>query len=211
MPAYDEPPRSRTYVLLVSGWAGAGKDTVAALTGYRRVAFADPLKRHVSEATGIPLSVFHSRWKDRPLAAPLPRYPTARTPRDALLQHALVARERDPDIYAREIATEIRDNPGIHHWVISDWRYRREYAFLRETLEQSDGFHLVRVRVERPGITPSGDPTEHDLEGEEMDIELDNDGTEEALAARVREKVIGRFGAGPPQQRSDYDDDRCIP
>jgi hypothetical protein len=202
MPHHDEPPRTRTRVLLISGWAGTGKDTAATIlgrnAGYRRTAFADPLKRHVSSITGIPLSVFHSWRKD----SPLPRfrnrseyYPSARTPRDLLLLHARDARERDPDIYAREIAEEIHGNPGIHHWTISDWRYQQEFAFLREALPTRDGYDIIRVRVTRPDVTPSADPTEHDLEEETMDVILDNAGNEDDLAATIREKVVSRYGS----------------
>ncbi len=206
-----EPRSTRTRVLLVSGWANSGKDAVAAALGehgYRRVAFADPLKRHVAIATGIPEAVFHSRTlKDRPFAGLSPaRYPTARTPRDVLLQHAADARERDPDIYAREIAAEIRDNPGLHHWVISDWRYCREFAFLREELPSHDNFELIRIRVRRPGIVPSTDPTEHDLEDEEMDHILENDAGLEEL----REHLVRRYGSSG-YQASAVTDDAYVP
>jgi len=190
----SEPSRTRTRVLLVSGWATSGKDAVAIALGqygYRRVAFADPLKRHVAAATGISEAVFHSRTlKDRPFTgSPPARYPTARTPRDILLQHAVAARERDPDIYAREIATEIRNNPGIHHWVISDWRYRREYAFLR-----GENYELVRIRVRRPGVVPSADPTEHDLADQEMDHIIENNASLEELRQTVAQTLVRRYG-----------------
>ena len=195
----DEPRPTRTRVILLSGWAGSGKDSVAAALGehgYRRVAFADPLKRHVADATGIPEAVFHSHTlKDRPFTGPPPsRYPTARTPRDVLLQHAVAARERDPDIYAREIATEIRENPGLHHWVISDWRYRREHSFLRSALPLRDGYELVQVRVLRPGIVPSTDHTEHDLDDVEMDYIVENDTDLETLYRAVAQTLVRRYG-----------------
>lgn len=175
---------SRHRILLVSGWAGSGKDAVAvAATGYRRVAFADPLKRHVAAIAGLPVSVFHDRAaKDRPLTVPCLCYPTARTPRDILLQHAAAVRASDPDVYAREIADEIRANPDVLHWVISDWRYRREFEFLRGTLQAAE-YDVIRVRVVRPGIVPSADETEHDLDDERMDHILQNAGTLEELAA----------------------------
>jgi hypothetical protein len=187
----SEPQRSRIRVLLVSGWAGAGKDTVAAAcTGYRRVAFADPLKRHAAGLAGLQESVFHDRTvKDRTLPRRCPYYPTARTPRDILLQHAAAARAEDPDVYAREIAEEIRANPNIRGWVISDWRYRREYEFLSSALPSRD-YQLVRVRVVRPGVTPSDDETEHDLDSERMDHIVQNDGDRGTLAAMVAVNLL---------------------
>jgi hypothetical protein len=189
-----EPEYDRIRILLISGWAGTGKDTVAALTGYRRIAFADPLKQHVAALSGIPLSVFHSREKDRPLPIRNRIYPDARTPRDILLAHARAARAIDPDVYAREVANEIRDNPGVYHWAISDWRYHREYEFLTEELLESDGYDIIRIRVERPEITPSADPTEHDLEDATFDIRLLNDGSIQDLTRRVREKITRPYG-----------------
>jgi hypothetical protein len=208
----DEPRPTRTRVLLVSGWAGSGKDAVATALGrygYRRIAFADPLKRHVAAITGIPEAVFHSHTlKDRPFTGPPPLdYPTARTPRDVLLQHAVAARERDPDVYAREIATEIRDNPGLHHWVISDWRYRREYSFLRSALPPRENYELIRVRVSRPGIVPSIDHTEHDLDDEEMDHIVENDTDLTALRRDIVNSLVRRYGTSayrpppPPEDR----------
>jgi hypothetical protein len=178
--------RDRIRILLVSGWAGSGKDAVAAAaTGYRRVAFADPLKHHVAAIAGLPVSVFHDRTaKDCPLIRRCPMYPTARTPRDILLQHAAAARSADPDVYAREIAEEIRGSTDVSRWVISDWRYRREYEFLRSALPVSD-YEIIRVRVVRPGIIPSTDETEHDLDDAGMDRILRNAGTLEELAAAV--------------------------
>lgn len=193
----DEPPPTRTRILLVSGWAGAGKDAVANILGtrgYKRVAFADPLKRHVAAIAGIPVTVFHDRaTKDQPLRTRCPIYPTARTPRDILLQHARIAREADPDVYAREIADEIYENAGIQHWTISDWRYRREYDFLRSSLSEED-YDIIRVRVVRPGITPSTDPTEHDLVDEEMDHIIINDSTLDVLRRNVETTLVRRYG-----------------
>ncbi len=186
MPPPSEAHRDRVRILLVSGWAGSGKDAVAAAaTGYSRVAFADPLKCHVAAIAGLPVAIFHDRAaKDRPLDTPCPRYPTARTPRDILLQHAAAARAIDPDVYAREIAEEIRGSTDVPRWVISDWRYRREYEFLRSALPVCD-YEIIRIRVVRPGIVPSTDETEHDLDDARMDHILQNAGTLEDLASVI--------------------------
>ena len=198
MGSSHEPPSTRTRILLVSGWAGAGKDAVANILGtrgYKRMAFADPLKRHVAAIADIPVAIFHDRaTKDLPLRTRCPIYPSAHTPRDILLQHARFAREIDPDVYAREIADEIYENAGIQHWVISDWRYRREYEFIRSNLSQDD-YDIIRIRIVRPEITPSTDPTEHDLEDEDMDHILENTGTLEDLRRQIELVLIRRYGS----------------
>ena len=98
-------------VILLSGWARSGKDTVAdhlcATHGFKRVAFADPLKEAVAAETGLPLELFYTAAKGAPLPAPITAYPTAKRPRDLLLEHARRARSQDPDIYARAIVDRI--------------------------------------------------------------------------------------------------------
>ena len=180
-------------ILMLSGWAGSGKDAAATLLeeemGYQRVAFADPLKACVAETTGLPAELFHSAAKDLPLppGTVCPLYPTARTPREILLQHAVRERAVDPDIYARTTVRQILTAPG-DLWVISDWRYRREWAFLVRSIRSSIGARarIIRARVLRPGVVPSDDPTEHDLDDEPMDLVIHNAGTISDLRDALR-------------------------
>lgn len=62
-------------VLMISGWKGSGKDTVAEFLikehGFKRVAFADPLKDMVAEEYGIPREWCDDRQHKE---APLLRY-----------------------------------------------------------------------------------------------------------------------------------------
>jgi len=176
-------------ILMLSGWAGSGKDAAATLLeeemGYQRVAFADPLKACVAETTGLPAELFHSAAKDwpLPLGAACPLYPTARTPREILLQHAVRERAVDPDIYARTTVRQILTAPG-DNWVISDWRYRREWEFVVRSVR--DRARVIRARVLRPGVVPSADHTEHDLDDESMDLVIHNAGTISDLRDALR-------------------------
>lgn len=169
-------------LILLSGWAGSGKDAVAAILtekyGFQRFAFADPLKEAVSASTGLPPAMFERPFKDRPLSASDPR-----TPRDLLIQHADAARARDPDIYSQAIVTAIQAS-GTPRAVISDWRYRREGAVVTTALTEA-GWRILRGRIERPGVTPSAAPIEHDLDSAEMDYRIQNDGTLTDLAQKV--------------------------
>lgn len=174
-------------VVLVSGWAGAGKDCAAALLveecGFQRVAFADALKEDVAKVTGLPLDWFYTATKDRPLPEPCTAYPTAKTPRDILLQHALVRRAIDPDVYSKGVAATIMDAPGVR-FVVSDWRYRSEHKVIAEEL--GEFYRIFRVRIERPGIRQSADPSEHDLDNISMDYVITNDGTISDLRHAVK-------------------------
>ena len=159
-------------VLLLSGWACSGKDAAAALLveemGFERLAFADGLKEDVSRLHGIPLHVFHDRVsKDRALEG------SNKTPRDLLLEHALTIRATDPDAYSRRVAARVQSGPGSRY-VISDWRYKRECEHLHTIL--GSNVRLLRARIQRSGITPTEDPSEHDLKGESFDFVVQNDG-----------------------------------
>jgi len=159
-------------ILLFSGWAGSGKDAAAALLveemGFERLAFADGLKEDVSRLHGIPLHVFHDRCvKDRVIEG------STKSPRDLLLEHALMIRATDPDAYSRRVASHILNGPG-HRFVVSDWRYKREYEHLHTTL--GSAVRILRARIQRSGITPTEDPSEHDLKGESFDVVIQNDG-----------------------------------
>lgn len=157
-------------VFLLSGWSGSGKDAAAHLLReemrFERLAFADVLKSDVSQKTGVPLHYFHDReLKDTGVP----------TPRQLLIDEARVQRLQDPDIYSRRVADIIRTTMRSKRYVITDWRYRREYDYFASEL--GDHVRIIRGRIIRSGIIPSDDPTEHDLDHETFDIVLRNDGT----------------------------------
>jgi len=169
-------------IILLSGWAGSGKDAAAILLmeemSFDRLAFADALKEEVSRISGLPLHLFFDRaLKDTPIGD------TDVTPRQLLLQHALIIRATDPDIYARKIAAMCGSRT-----VISDWRYRREYEYMA-----NQGFTVIRVRITRASVRPSDDPSEHDLDNEPFDAVIANDGSvsdlRDSLKAAIRPRV----------------------
>jgi len=165
-------------LLLLSGRAGSGKDAAASLlmeeVGFTRFAFADFLKRDVAAKYDLPLDLFHTAAKD----LPLPAF-KGKTPRTLLLDHARIARSIDLDVYARQVAAAIKeamasDPVRNHRFVISDWRYRREYEFLERELL---GTTILCLRItrhisDRPFIN---DPSETDLLAQPMHGMIDND------------------------------------
>jgi len=163
-------------LVMISGWARVGKDAAASLMtdemGFRRLAFADALKEDVAAATDLPVETFHLASKDAPLANICRAYPTARSPRDLLLQHAAAARAKNPDIYATQVAEKIIDE-GLSRIVISDWRYKREYNYLRSEFPE---YRILRLRINRHGVSGSPEPSEHDLDEEPMDAIIQNNG-----------------------------------
>ena len=166
-------------VLLLSGRAGCGKDAAASLlmeeVGFTRFAFADVLKQDVADRYGLPLHLFHTAAKDWPL----PDF-GGRTPRTLLLDHARIARSIDRDVYAKRVAAAIKEavavDPVRHQrFVISDWRYKREYEFLERELTPLATILCLRITrhlTDRPLID---DPTERDLVDQPMHGMIDND------------------------------------
>ncbi len=182
----------RPIILFLSGWAGSGKDAAAALLveemQFHRLAFADTLKEDVAAVTGIPLATFHSAKKNQTLETPCSQYPTARTYRDLLLQHAIAVRAHNPDTFARHVGDHIQGLlPMQPRIVISDWRFPNEYAHIRERFVTQAV--LVCVCIERPGIVPSTDPSEHYLDTTLMDWVITNDGSISDLRDSVKRMV----------------------
>jgi len=173
-----------TIIIMISGWAGSGKDAAASILmdelGFQRFAFADPLKHDVARETGIPLNYFYEpSLKDRPIKFD----GESITPRALLIEAAADARAKYPNIYANMTADAIQcsDSKRV---VISDWRYRNEYTVLQTFFDK-----VVRIRVSRPGVVQSPDPSEHDLDSEPMDIEIQNGGSLSMLRSTLKDLV----------------------
>lgn len=171
---------------MLSGWAGSGKDAAATLLseefGFHRVAFADALKEDVAAATGLPVALFHdTATKDYPLEGA--------TPRSLLIQHALTVRAADPDIYSRRVA-ELLSASDAQRTVISDWRYPREYEYIRRALPDAK---ILRVRIVRPTVTQRNTVSEMALEGDVMNFVIRNDAGIAGLRDSLKSIVISLF------------------
>jgi hypothetical protein len=175
-------------IILLSGWAGSGKDAAALLLeemNFVRLAFADAIKIEVAAATGIPLDTFHDhRLKDVPIAG--------KTPRQYVIEHAAAIRNTDPDVYTRTVLNKI--NPA-RNYVISDWRYPRE----EELLTAAFGQNVLRVRIHR-SVTVMDDPTEHALDDATVDRVIQNDGSISDLRDALR--AIVHWGPYPTDWRN---------
>jgi hypothetical protein len=166
-------------IVMISGWAGSGKDAAAALMveemGFQREAFADVMKTACAHACHLPLEDF--MWparKDAPLRHPVKEYPEARTPRDILLAYGRRRRAVDDAIFARHVAENIQAAVAdIDRFVISDWRFPIEFTELQRTFPSA---RILRFRVKRSSIRPLTTPTEHLLDDAPFDVIIQNDG-----------------------------------
>ena len=181
---------TRPLILLISGWAHSGKDSVAKILvetyEFQKYAFADPVKQKVAEDEGIPLEWCYDQKKK---AEALPSNPT-RTLREELIRVGEDARELDKEVWAKVIAEKIQRamKKGKQKFVISDWRMMEELWALQKQIPNAI---LVPLRVVRPSqlISPVPDWTEYNLQGFPFWKTLQNAGTLLRLVEQVAELV----------------------
>jgi hypothetical protein len=194
-------------VLAISGWKGSGKDTLANYLiedhGFKRIAFADPLKDAVAKEFGIP-----REWCDDPhfKERPLFQYPvqardwfsknitffmanelvsTFWTPRALCILKGSTMRSVDPDYWVKQAVAQMKPDGK---YVITDLRYRNEAT----TLRQCVGEALTTVRINRFADSPSSDPSERDLDVFEFDQYIDN--TEGTTLDELYEQAFNLLG-----------------
>ena len=139
----------RPTVFLITGYARAGKDTladrIADLTGAAKVSFADDLKaagNRFFTSLGIE-SVDLKRDADKS------RF------RDLLVAAGKAARSVDPDVFARHAAERARYNILAGRCVVvPDWRYANEHRVLWATVAPAK---VVTVLIERQGNGPANE------------------------------------------------------
>lgn len=163
-------------LLLLSGKAGAGKDTFAdsiASLGFRKYSFAKVLKDEAIAGGWNGQKDFRGRV--------------------LLQQLGTVWRNYEPDHWIRRLQESIR-----HDMVaITDCRYRNEISLMK-TWGRENGYSVVTVRINRTdhdnGL--SEDAKAHDseceLDGESFDMVVENNGTLLQFCIGARE-IIKRY------------------
>ena len=145
-------------IILVSGYARAGKDTFASnmirpLGVAHRVSFAYELKE-IANKTLWMLGLTHidlHRDEDKV------KY------RDILIGIARTARAADPSIFARLACRRIDEvRSAGAHVIITDWRYSNEHEYLCEKYGHGN---MVTVMVEREGGFPAHEEEERSIAG----------------------------------------------
>lgn len=170
---------SERLVVGLCGAANAGKNTVAALLGYREVYFAEPIYRMVAEMLDVSVSSLRDRKaKERPIAW------LGRSPRE-LLQTLGTEWGRQlvvDDVWVRLAARKIEKTPG--NVVVTDVRFDNEAEMLRQE------FDAVIWRVDRPGATTCvSHSSEAGVSERLVDKIILNDGDIGSLDEAVREAL----------------------
>jgi len=156
-------------VIWLSGHAGAGKDTVAAILckkyDLQRVAFADSLKDFVAVKYGIERGLFDTPEGKNSLVPAV-----GKTVRELLIADSAEAKKENINIFASFVLDKIKSSKQ-KGFVISDWRYPHEYEHIRDNMP--DTKHVC-IRITRPGLQSLADPSEHALDNWYFHTEIIN-------------------------------------
>jgi hypothetical protein len=142
-------------VFLITGYARAGKDTladrIAAITGARKVAFADSLKDAGNRFfTSLGIESVDLKQNDHKVAH-----------RELLVAMGKAARSVDVDIFARHAAEKARYNILAGRCVVMpDWRYENEHQVVHQIVYPAP---VVRVLISTYGITAANDEEDNSI------------------------------------------------
>lgn len=183
-------------LLLLSGWAGSGKDATAGILntyGYKRYAFADALKKQVAAEFSFPVEwCYTQRGKQQ-----IPEKSGGKTVRDLLIQRGqeIRAEQSNPGYFAELTAKQIlQDSPS--HIVITDWRLPCELETIKEYFFFTAKIVLVRInRIGQQMSLVEDTLTEHSLDDFDFHIVIDNPGTSwQGLEKEIRKKLSPYLG-----------------
>ena len=143
-------------IILLSGKAGTGKDTVADYIvdnyGFVKVSFADPLKRGIMEMFQLSKEQVYDREEREKQLTLFPEWSGRK-----LLQYVgteLFRNQIDKDIWVKAAANSVlRMNKcsGINKFVFSDVRFPNEEQFTEKYLQTES----TLINITRPGYTGS--------------------------------------------------------
>jgi hypothetical protein len=170
----------------ISGYSKSGKTTVGDLLTEiikgHHTTFAKAVKDDISRITGIERTLLETQEGKEAL------YIGGKTGRQLLIEHAAAEKERteNPAFWAVKVGDEIASASDNVDWVLSDWRYKAEIAYLRERFPER---RSVTIHIERPGNMPSSSPSEHELDDETFDYTILNSGSLLYLGAQIQNIV----------------------
>ena len=164
-------------IILLRGFSHSGKDFIGQILcnqyDYKRYAFADSLKKIVSNNFNCSLEQLHSQEGKLQICE---QDVLKRTYRQILIDEALRLRNIDAGVFAKHCCDEIIGlNPEetSDRIVITDWRYPNEITILEQAFP---GYKVTPVHIIREGQleSPVNDISEHQLDNRANDYELHN-------------------------------------
>lgn len=183
-------------IILVSGQAGAGKDTffelAETIVSARRIAFADELKEIAEE---------NFNWdKEKDKAG-----------RQLLIDIGRTARNYNENFWVNKVINKIKTilyYPYLialtDYIIVTDWRYQNEYERMKDAFGKDN---VISLRIERESfqstLTPEQkkDQSEVDLENFPFDFVIEN-GTLDDFLANI--KIFFDFTGGEKRLTSKF-------
>lgn len=181
-------------IILLTGKAGSGKDTVAdilyELYAYKKVFFADTLKRAVKEIFGLTDFQAYDR-EEREKVIPYWGY----SPRQMyqLIGTEVFRNHFDKDIWIKSLRYKLLQDINSN-WVVSDCRFPNELKAFDGI--GSQGRTAISVKVTRDGCDGNVGMANHESEKYDLpcDFTIMNNGTIEQLKWKVmflmRERIL---------------------
>ena len=171
----------QSMILLLSGWSGAGKDTVADFLtqyGFTKLAFADSLKEIVASEFQFPLEWTKTQEGKRTTL------PCGKSVRELLIKRGQEIRYEQKNLgyFAEQVAKKIHKGK----YVISDWRFIEELETLKIFCKAET---ILTMRITRKGQEESqvkDSITEHDLDFFPFSYCLENPGTLDGLEKELQ-------------------------
>lgn len=164
----DDPNLQTPMVILLSGYARAGKDTFArglmqgAKTSTRRLAFGDQLKEAADEFM-FRLGLIDNSFMEEAFKV---------EHRDILVTLGRFARSLDKDVFANALCDKAIETDTFHI-VVTDCRYANEVKVVNANLGKLCGYSIIHIRIETEGVGPANEEERQSFE--EMDRETPPD------------------------------------
>lgn len=158
-------------IILLSGFAGAGKDTFAEVLcqhkGFTRFAFADPIKETIAKQFHVPLEWLHSPLGKQKIVE-------GKTLRQHCIDLGEGKRSEDIEYWGKQIVKQIQDS-NLQYIVISDWRLLPELFTIQKAFPDAS---ILPIRIQRVNqyISPVPDRTEYNLMGFPFFFTIQNSG-----------------------------------
>jgi energy-coupling factor transporter ATP-binding protein EcfA2 len=158
---------------LISGYAGAGKSTVATqiqslIPDSERTAFAKAVKDFVSQRYGVERYLLDTQAGKQTIVESTHGIFTVR---DLLILFAeSLKRKNGEDIWANAVVSDIRSKPDIQNWIIEDWRFPNEYTVLLNAFPETT---IRRIRIVTTNVQPFNS-AEKAMDAQLVDYTIDN-------------------------------------
>lgn len=172
----------------ICGFAGSGKDSVAAVMevehNFLIVSFADRLKEVVAELTGDNVYNFYDRNEKEEVYRE--GFFKGLTRREVLIRFGVCMRKEFGEDIWFKLATDGLDLSGTPGYVVPDVRYENE----ARGLIRKGG---VIIRVVRPGYSnnlPGTELKDNELDSKWVSIEIVNDGTLDQLEQATKLALV---------------------